>query len=372
LLLALLGSFACRGSAPQAPIPRTLEGRTQVSSFVPPFAYEAYVRGELAIAQGAFDEAVGQLELATAAPEEDPYLLSRLAYAQAHAGRPQEAEQTLHHALQLDACSEAVWLTRGALAESAGTLSVADAAYARASESAPLSPLAPIARARALDRAGNQGAVMEVLGAFSSSDEPARARVAFEALMHGSEPAELAYTLETWVAYAAPDTLALERAARWAVEHGFPTLAARVRGHHKGPFPKQLDARIDQALGDRAQLRTLLSQATAEELGGARVAAEFALFAGDAQRAELEATSGLAAGATDALYAIRAQARSALGMDDESLADVRAIGDGGLRRETLLVLLAQSGNPALSRELAEVEVEAGGSAREQKPAISAQ
>lgn len=336
---------------------------------MPPFAYEAYVRGEMAIARGAFEEAVGQLELATAAPEEDPYLLSRLAYAQARAGNPQEAEQTLAHALKLDACSEAVWLTRAELAELAGNLGKADSAYAQASQCAPLSARGPIGRARALDRAGKPGATIEVLGAFAGREEPDRARVALEAFLHGSDPAVLAHALETWVAYEAPDSATLEHAASWALQRDLPALAQRVREHHKGPFPKHLDARIARALGARAQLRSLLSQSTAEELGGTRSTAELALFAGDYERAELEATSALATAPGDALHALRAQARFALGMREQGLEDVRAIGDGNVRREALLGLLARSGSPALSQELREiakgVPAEAGGNAREQ-------
>ncbi len=353
LAATLHAGLACGVAAPHGPIPRTLEGHTQLSSFVPPFAYEAYIRGELALARGDFDDAAAHFELATAAPEEDPYLLARLAWAQARAGRAQEAEQTLEHALALDPCSESAWFTRAELAQLAGDAAGADAAFARASECAPLSLRAPVARARALGRAGKTAAALEVLGAFSSQAEPARARVALEALLQaGSDPAQLAYALETWLAYEAPDAATLQEAALWALKHDFPSLAARIREHHRGPFSKQWDAQINKALGDREGMRILLAQSTAEELGGAGAAAEFALFAGDPERAELEATSALAGAQTDALFALRAQARFALGRSEEGLEDVRAIGDRALRRETLLALLAESGSPALARELA--------------------
>src|SRR5690606_8041459 len=97
---------ACGGAAQPPTIVRTLDGQQRPSPFVPPTAYEAYMRGELALAQGQYAQAMAQLELATTAPEEDAFLLTRLAYAQALAGFVEEAERTLSHAARVDACSE--------------------------------------------------------------------------------------------------------------------------------------------------------------------------------------------------------------------------------------------------------------------------
>ncbi|MFT3923608.1 MAG: hypothetical protein QM778_13840 [Myxococcales bacterium] len=347
----ILGVAACGGAAPQEPIPRSLEGQTQVSSFVPPFAYEAYVRGEMAIAKGAFDEAAAQLELATAAPEEDPFLLARLAYAQARSGHAEDAAATLAHAMQLDTCPEAVWLTRGELAELAGDLPHAEQAYAKAGECAPSSARGPIAHARVLARTGQPSAALEALASFRGKEQPATARVAFEIALQGTDPALLAHSLETWIAYEAPDAESLERAARWALEHGDPSLSVRLREHHAGPFPKALEASIMRALGERSALRLLLSGALAEELGGSQATAELALFAGALERAELEASSALDRAPNDALYAVRAQARFGLGLEAQALADLRAIRDPARQHETALALLAASGKPALAAEL---------------------
>jgi tetratricopeptide (TPR) repeat protein len=362
-LLLVLSASACQGRGPLPTVPRTLEGQTRTSSFVPPFAYEAYVRGELALAKGAFDEAAAQLELATAAPEEDPFLLSRLAYAQARAGQPREAEQSLEHALKLDPCSEAVFLTRGELSEQAGDLERAKQAYARASECAPQSTRGPLAHARVLERAGQPSEAVEVLSRFAGAQaggetgtggrEPgaALAQVAFEAALKGRDPVVLAHALESWIAYEAPDTRSLQRAAAWALSQGVPNLAQRVIEHHRGPVPKALHVEIARALGEREQLRLLLPQALAEDLGGAQHTAELALYAGDLARAELEATSALASAPSDALHALRARARFGQGDWQPAVDDLRAIGDLRARRAAVLAVLEDSGNPALAREL---------------------
>ncbi|HEY6880631.1 MAG TPA: hypothetical protein VI299_21560, partial [Polyangiales bacterium] len=61
---ALLAMFGCAQRVPHD-IPRTLGGVTSRGAFVPPSAYEAYVRGELALAKDQPAQAAAQLELAT-------------------------------------------------------------------------------------------------------------------------------------------------------------------------------------------------------------------------------------------------------------------------------------------------------------------
>jgi hypothetical protein len=361
-LLCLTGSGlgGCRPTGGAAPISRTLGGQTRVGAFVPPFAYEAYVRGEAALARGAFEEAAAQFELAGAAPEEDPYVLARLAYAEARAGRPRDAERSLEHALALDPCSEAAWLTRAELAELAATreqnqakLELALQAYRRAGACAPRSLRGPLGEARVLEQMGRTSEALLALARFEgAADQPTAARAAFEAALRGTDPATLAHALETWTAYQAADAESVERACRWALAHGAPALAARLRDQHPGTLPRSLDAAIARELGELPRLR-LLVEGPAEELGGQRAAAELALVAGAYERAELEATAALAATPGEpALLALRAEARAALGQLELSLQDLRAIDDAALRRRAALAVLARSGQPALAGELA--------------------
>ncbi len=348
---ALSGAGGCGGARTPHTIPRTLKGTTQLTPFVQPFSYETYVRGELALSRGAFQEAATQLDLSTGAPDEDPYLLSRLAYAQARAGKRQQADETLQAALRLDPCSEAVWLTRAELAELEGKLNEALLAYRRASECAPRSSRGPLGRARALYRAGKPSEALEALGQFSGPASQTTARLAFEAALQGHDPAVLAHAFETWLAYKTPDEEAVVRAAAFALARGLPSLAQRLRAYHTGAFPVMLEAQIMHDTFQRAALSQLIEQVPAEELGGSQATAELAFFAGSYERAELEATTALARDVSDELHALRARARWALGQHEAALADIESIRAKDRQSAVLLDLLAADGNPGLAQEL---------------------
>ena len=69
LLLVVFAASAC---AHHDAGPRHAQSATRKPTrsvrFVPPFAYEAYIRGELDLASGKPEQAARQFELATAAP----------------------------------------------------------------------------------------------------------------------------------------------------------------------------------------------------------------------------------------------------------------------------------------------------------------
>lgn len=349
-LVALLVA-GCADQGALRTIPRTLNGTTELTPFVQPFAYEAYVRGELALAQGAFSEAARQFERSSEAPQKDPYVLARLAYAQARAGKGEAAAKTLEQALLLDPCAEQVWLTRAELAERAGDLHEALLAYSRAGDCAPKSSRGPIGKARALGNAGKPSEALEVLGQFAGPDTALTARVAFAAALQGTDPAVLAHAFETWVAYEAPDIDSVVQAATWALKKGLPGLSLRLRQHHPGPFPIALEAQILRGNGRREELLQLLEQVPASDLGGARSTAELALFAGNFERAELEATTALSTSHADDLRALRALARILLGQREGALADLRAIVDPEAKQRAVIEVLARDGSPALALEL---------------------
>ncbi len=348
---SLLSVLGCGGTRGPESIPRTLGGETQLGPFVKPSAYEAYVRGEILLAQGKYAEAAAHFAQSAAEPDDDAYLLARLAYAQARAGSPDAAARTLEEALEHDPCSEAVWLTRAELAELAGDRDGALFAYGRASECAPRSNKGAIGKARVLYRTGKPSEALEVLSPIKGPDTHATARLAFEAALQARDPAVLAHALETWVAYEDPDEESLVRAAALALARGLPDLAQRLRGYHDGAFPVMLEAQILRETYQRKELSSLLVRTPAEELGGAQATAELALFAGLFERAELEATTALSHGPSDALLALRACARFALGEHALALSDLKAIRDEDVRRTTLLSALATSGKPALAKEL---------------------
>ena len=138
--LALVLSACSHGEFPSSStkIVRRLGGVAQTGHFVSPYSYEWFIRGELASARHDWATAVQAYRMALAAPEEDTLVLSRLADALDHLGEPDQAQEVLEHAAQLDISSEAVWLMRGNIAERHGDIDVAIRAYERAEVAAPL------------------------------------------------------------------------------------------------------------------------------------------------------------------------------------------------------------------------------------------
>jgi tetratricopeptide (TPR) repeat protein len=351
--MAIVGIVGCGAARRNEPVQRTLAGRATLGSFVPPFAYEAYVRGELALAQGRPDEAITHFELATAAPDEDPYLLSRLAYAHSLAGHADIAERTLHHAEEIDACSEALWLTRAEIAERASDLPRAREAYARAVSCAPESSRGVLGLAHVLDREGSGTRALEVLERFAQHhpEAPRVAEAAFELALRSKDGAMVSHAIESWLALAPPRSHTLERAVEWALAQDLPELSLRLYEHAPAVDRPELECRIHMARGDRERVRAVLARADAESVGGHERAAELALFAGAYERAELEASSLLFAAPSDRAHMLRARARGALGRGSEAADDVVAVQDPLLRKQIALELLGVTGAPDLAREL---------------------
>jgi hypothetical protein len=362
LLLLGLGWSACGGAGPDR-IPRLSHGSTERGAFVPPHAYEAYIRGELLLAEGRPAEAAQQLELANTAPDEDAYLLSRLAYAQLLSGSRAEAARTLAYAGRLDRCSEAVWLMRGVLAEQAGELDEARGALEKATLCAPQSPSGELALAALLRDHGQPAAAFDVLA--SAATRPYFARTPEGALRHGAaaeralssslataDAPTFAHAVADLSAYRASSSDTLEHTIRLALQRSLPRLALRLREQHAARLPPQLEAEVLIANGLLEELATLIARCDASTLGGHERTAEMALLAHAYERAELEATSALSERATDGMYALRARAVLALGRGRGALTDVAAIREVTLKRVVLAEALAAVGAPALARELA--------------------
>jgi len=349
-LLLCLSAAACGGALPDR-IPRTVHGSTLRGAFVPPYAYEAYVRGELLLAEGRPAEAAAQLELASTAPDEDPYLLSRLAYAQLLSGSRAEAERTLAHAGRLDRCSEAVWLVRGALAERAGDLAAARGALEKATRCAPHSARGELALAELLASHGQPAAALDVLASAAQRPYGAPAERALESSLTSADAATFVHALADLGAYRAASSEALEHAIRLSLQRGLPRLALRLREQHAARLPPALEAEVLVANGLLDELAALIAASDAGALGGHERTAEIALQAHAYERAELEATSALSGRTSDAMHALRARAALALGHGRAAFPDVLAIHEATLKRAVLTEALAALGAPALAREL---------------------
>lgn len=120
--------------------------------FIPPYCYEWFVRAERFAALGELEKAVEAYRLALTGPEEDAFILARLAEALHELGRTEASLKALERAEAIDSRSEAVWLTRARFAEQRGDYKVAISAYQRAEAAAPLSAEPPLALAHLLNK----------------------------------------------------------------------------------------------------------------------------------------------------------------------------------------------------------------------------
>jgi hypothetical protein len=351
-LLGALGLCLLAGCAGQAQKHATSAVPAPQQRFVPPFAYEAYVRGELALTQGRPEEAAQQLELATAAPDEDAYLLSRLAEAQHQSGEVAQANRTLDEAERVDACAESVWLTRGAWAEQARDLPAAARAYARAVGCAPGSERGVLALARLWSEGGEPARALELLAERAGEPSLAGAKAALARALGSADTAEVRFALDSWLSLGAPDAATYRSIAERALSRGEPALALALTELPATPAEALLRARLLAAVDERGALRALLAQYHESELGGPERAALLALSARDFERAELYATLSLGHGRDEPAHTARAQARRALGQNEAALEDTRAIDTPAVRRAEACAQLEALGLPALASELA--------------------
>jgi tetratricopeptide (TPR) repeat protein len=346
-MLASSLAGGCFGRTPK-PVGSALAAR-KAQPFVPPFAYEAYVRGELALAQGDADTAALQLELATAAPDEDAYLLSRLADAQEQTGDRTLGERTMREAERVDPCQQNIWLTRGSWAEQDGELGVAEQAYTRALGCDPSSDRALLALYRVLLQKGEPERGLALLtraGARSSE----RAKGLFVLSLHSGSAAETRYALDSWLSLGPPDRALLEAALTAALSRD-GTLTLSLSELALPGLEPATRAKLALAALDVDTARALLAMHQDGELGGAAQAARLAMLAGDLERAELYASVALKHDPDDSLRVLRASSLAALGDAERVLEELRSLHDPAQRRSLLLRELEAIGMPALAHEL---------------------
>jgi tetratricopeptide (TPR) repeat protein len=359
----MLGVLACalgQGCATSAPATSAVPA-AQKRPFVPPFAYEAYVRGELALAAQRPDQALLQFELATAAPEEDAFLLSRLAEAHAQAGDRESALRTLADAERVDSCEPEIWLTRGRWAEADQDEAAAELAYRRALACAPDAERARVALYRALRAGGREAEALKLLsdpgGAGRGPNESVRL---LHALAH-DDVAAARFALDSWLDAGGLSGAERERVLATVAARAEPSLSLafmelqRVEALVRGRGDQDAWAQLALQSLDLPRLRALLAEHGEGALGGPERAARYALVARDYERADLYATLALNGAAnrapSDLLRALKVEALSALGQADAALEETRALRDPALQRRLARAQLARLGLPALAEEL---------------------
>ncbi|HJL45155.1 MAG TPA: hypothetical protein RMG45_04945, partial [Polyangiaceae bacterium LLY-WYZ-15_(1-7)] len=227
-LFALVATTACVPRAP-ATVARVVGGERRAGAFVSPYAYEHFVRAELAAAEGRWEEAIAEYEQARLGPSDDAYVVARMALALEAAGRAAEADRALEAGLALDPESEAVFLARGRILAGRGEREAAIEATARAAELAPDSD-GPVLQLAELLRAGGADArALALLERAEASPHALRARLTLALERRDAEASGEA--VEALLRVAPLRIAEVEQAAALALEEERPALALRLLAH---------------------------------------------------------------------------------------------------------------------------------------------
>ncbi len=346
--------MGCVGSGYR--IERTVGGTVRSGPFVPPYAYEHYVRGELALAEGDPRLAATELTLARSGADDDPLLCARLATALHRAGATAEAQRAIDDGLSLDPHSEAVHLAAGEIDEAQGALEEALAHYEAALSAAPRSLPAIEALVSLLDRMGDPERAARVL---SQHAEGARIESAVAAALADGDIDRAMRLFRLGGRFARS---ARVRTAEALLSRGRPVLAAEVLAPLEGTPPE---------LSTERRVRILVAvelrdTSTAESLLALPLSGDATELLADArafvrlERPELgEELARAAIGQSPSFEAdvVLATALLAQGRADEAARLASRIPAGSSvsaeAREVLLLSLDQSGLPSLGAEIAE-------------------
>jgi hypothetical protein len=343
-VLLLLG--ACSGNPWRISAPPVGAEAARGKAFVPPSAYEAYVRGEVLLAQGDPRAAASELGLAATFADDDVYLLGRLAAAQDAAGERTAAEATLSLAEAHAPCHPALWEARGAIHASHHELALAAEAHRHGLDCAPDSLDARLRLVHSLEALGRDAEAMALLPAPSLT-EPAD--VGLVRALHQADAAALSFAFEGWLSRGTVEAETLLLGVQGALSLGAHGLAARLLAHVRVDLPLALRARVALEAGQISGLRELL--AGAPVVGDSLTTAELALAVGDGERAVDEASAALREAPSDRARAALARGHALLGAAEPALVAANSLEQtearGALRRELLRTFVS----PALAMEL---------------------
>lgn len=327
VVASLVVLCACRPAVPSTVV-RVVDGEPREGAFVSPYAYEHFLRAELAAARGDDASAAESYELARLGPSDDALVAARQAEALDRLGRVERADAVLAEAHALDPASEAVALARSRIAERRGDLELALREAVRASELAPRSTeawrrvatlLAGTERApEVLARLGDDALALRARLAIALARGDAReAEAALEALSRVTPVGrgELARTIELALAEGrvmlashlaerlveGPDGIAASAgsdvpavSAGSAADGAFASAGSAADG--AATSAAALRARAWLAAGRDVEAEGVLSIAPPEAFGGPRAMAELWLEAGRPDRAAELAREALALG----------------------------------------------------------------------------
>lgn len=356
------------GSSPAPRVVRRVGGERRVGTYVSPYSYEWFIRGELALAHGDLERAAESFELARAGPEEDPLVLARLVEVLARLDRMDEAQEVLRGGLEAFPRSEALWLAKGRLEEQRGETARALAAYERAEASAPRSELPPIALASLLadsEAPGRADAVLQRFIRRAPGGTPAALRARLRLALLRNDVRTAARTVRHLMRVAPARADEIETVARAALDDGRPALAAALlEAMPRGLVEPELHVRALAAAGRFDRAEAVLASAPPAAFGGRIVEARLYLQAGMPERADELAELALITEPEPQAWLASGLAKLALGRYAEAAERLVEVPPGtrgfAEARVALAASLRARGLPALAGEVLSRSLEAGG------------
>ncbi|MFK7984542.1 MAG: tetratricopeptide repeat protein [Sandaracinaceae bacterium] len=287
-LFAVLLS-GCTGLLGAGEVTRTVGGEARRGIFVSPYSYEHFLRGELAYAAGDWGRAAEEFRAARAGPEDDPFLIARLADCFDRLGREARALALLDEGASLDPDSELLHMARGHIHARHERMDEATAAFARASAAAPESEAGPLALSAVLRDAhpGEANAVLERylsrVGDRASSAGAARARLRL--FIERGDALGAVEAVREILRVAPTRAAEIRDAAQTALDRGQPELALRLTLALPPQEAPTLELEAALAAGENELARGLLAGwMPSDEEALVRVAAG-TLALGDSARA---------------------------------------------------------------------------------------
>ncbi|MFW5875518.1 MAG: tetratricopeptide repeat protein [Myxococcota bacterium] len=362
LTALVVWASACATAEP-APVVRVVGGEPRQQTFVSPYAYEWYIRGELAAAGGDLEAAAEALRRARTGPSDDPFVIARLAEVLDRMDRRAEAERVLDEGLELDPRSEAVWLARARIAARHDEVDRALQAFHRAEQAAPRSPSAPIGLAELLQARGQVGRAEAVLRRYLKrlpEAEPAALRARLELALIRQDRATAVETARLLMRRAPARADAILRTAKLALARGDPVMAADLLAalpDSHAPAALQVEALIAAGRPERAE--AVLTAVHPRDVGGLAEQARLYLRVGRAGRSEEVAELANSLGNDPAAHLVAGQATLAQGKWAEAAAhfarvppDLAATDEA---REGLSAALEAQGLGPLAEEIREAQ-----------------
>lgn len=263
-------------------VTRLVEGRFREGDFVAGAAYDAFVRGALAEADGRDADALNAYETAIARGPSDALPHVRLAATLARVGQPEAADREIARALAIDPSFAPALDLRARLLGARGKRSEAAEESLAAVRAAPNDPRTI---AHAVESGASEALAIE---AASNEDSAVEIWVTLLAWAEARDQFALAARSAIWLAEHAPArSAAVYAAAAKLVKRGARVLAEQVAAAAIDQNPRRLGGRwvpplvarlaVDHALR-RGERDKALARATTGRVGRAEIAARAALL----------------------------------------------------------------------------------------------